>query len=419
MSSSKTTVGIISLGCPRNLVDSELILGNLDRKKYKIVSEFSQADVAIVNTCSFIKDAKKESIRVILDLVGLKKNNKLKKIIVCGCLVEQYGLKLKKQFKEVDAFVGRLSLERFKKRFVLTPKHYAYLKITEGCSNNCSYCSIPKIKGRLRSQDPKNILQEVEYFDRKRISELIVIGQDISSYGKDLNPDKINLSALLKLILKKSKHIKWIRLLYLHPRHIDDELIELIKKEKRICKYIDLPIQHINERILEAMNRGVTKKEIVNLVIKLRAQIPGLAIRTSIIVGFPGETDKEFEELLGFIQEYKFERLGAFAYSREEGTRAYDFNNRICESTKKKRLGLLMNRQRDISLEYNQAQIGKVKEVLIDEKTKDTYFARTENDAPEIDNQVIINTDKKLKIGGFVKVKIVDAYEYDLIGELL
>ncbi|MEW5758453.1 MAG: MiaB/RimO family radical SAM methylthiotransferase [Candidatus Omnitrophota bacterium] len=415
---SRITVGIISLGCPRNLVDSEVILGGLNKKKYRIVSDLKNADIAIVNTCSFIEDAKKESIDTILDLIDLKKKAKLKKIIVAGCLVQRYSAVLEKEFKEVDAFIGRISSSGYHNRFSLTPKHIGYLKIAEGCSNNCSYCCIPQIKGDLKSQKPKDVLSDVEYFDRRKISELNIIGQDISSYGLDLK-NEINLAALLKLILKKSKNIKWFRLLYLHPRHIDNELISLIKTEPRICKYIDLPIQHINDRILKLMNRQITKKEINNLIDKLRNEIKNLTIRTSIIVGFPSETAAEFEELVNFVEMQKFQRLGAFIYSKEEGTQAYNFSGHIEDSIKRQRLDILMNKQKNISLKLNQSLIGQIKEVLIDEKIHSGYLARTQADAPEVDNQVIIDTKSLFNLGIFKKVKIIDAYEYDLAGELL
>jgi ribosomal protein S12 methylthiotransferase len=414
---NKYKVGILSLGCPRNLVDSESILGRLSQKGYPIV-DLTQADVGIVNTCSFIEDAKRESIDAILDLIDLKKEGKLKRIIICGCLSQRYKDSLRKRLPEVDAFVGRVSLNHGASRFAITPVHYAYLKICEGCIHNCSYCVIPKIKGRFVSLDVNSVLDKVSRFDEDRISELNIIGQDITGYGLDLYGAR-KLPSLLKKIIKKAKHISWIRLLYLYPGQGIEELIPVIKDCPKICKYIDLPIQHINDRILKMMHRDTAKKDILKLIEKIRKNIPEAGIRTSLIVGFPSETEREFQELLNFVKDAKFERLGAFIYSREEDTAAYDFKKQIPRLTKIQRLDAIMSSQRVISQELNKRFLGKIIDVLIDEKEKDYYLGRSQYDAPEVDGSVYVNSKEPLKPGDFTKVKITDTLEYDLVGEAI
>ncbi|MCM8770878.1 MAG: 30S ribosomal protein S12 methylthiotransferase RimO [Candidatus Omnitrophica bacterium] len=410
-------VYILSLGCPRNLVDSEIISGRLKAKDYTIV-DTAEADVAIVNTCAFIKEAKEESIEAILDLIELKEKGILKKVIVAGCLAQRYGKTLTQHLKEVDGLVGRISLNHTKERFRLTPPHYAYVKISEGCINNCSYCVIPKIKGRYTSRPLESILTEVRSLDRTKTKEINIIGQDITLYGTDLNQGK-GLELLLREILKCIKHIRWIRLLYLHPAHLEDGLLDLLAKEERLCRYIDLPLQHINNRLLKLMQRKTSKEEILRLIEKIRKKIPQVAIRTSLLVGFPSETDDEFEELIDFVRQTKFERLGAFIYSREEGTLAYNLKPQIPLKIKQARFNRLMSLQQEISQSVNQKYLGTVQEVLIDERQKDNiYLGRTQMDAPEVDGLVYIKSDKNLKSGDFVKVKITDTLEYDLVGEL-
>ncbi len=405
------------MGCPRNLVDAENILGRLSFKGYDIV-DIDKASVVIVNTCAFIDEAKKESIDAILDLISLKKEGKLKKIIVSGCLAERYREELKKELPEIDAFTGTAALNHSTKRFSLTPKHYAYLKICEGCVNNCSYCVIPKIKGKFRSLDIDSVLDKVFVFDKEKVSELNIIGQDISGFGLDLYGRR-RLPELLRKIAKKAKHIRWIRLLYLYPHKIINELLEIIKDEPKFCRYFDLPIQHINDRILKLMNRRITKSDILDLIQQIRKNIPEAAIRTSVIVGFLNETDKEFNELLEFIGDVKFERLGAFIYSREEGTAAYSFKHQVPEKTKTSRFNEVMLRQQKISKEINNRFLGKVMDVLIDEKKDDYYLGRSQYDAPEVDGLVYVNSAKNISTGSFVKVKIKDTLEYDLVGEVL
>jgi ribosomal protein S12 methylthiotransferase len=411
----KPRIGVLSLGCPRNLVDSESILGRLTRKGYKIV-EIDKAEVALVNTCAFVEDAKEESIDAILDLIDLKKEGRLKKVIVYGCLSQRYKDVLSRELPEVDAFVGRVSLEAGRNRFAITPNHYAYLKICEGCVNLCSFCIIPKIKGKFLSLSVDSILNKVGDFNRSKVSDLNIVGQDISGFGLDLGKN-INLAKLLGKIVKKAKDIEWIRLLYLNPARISDDLLKIIRDEPRVCKYIDLPIQHINDRILRLMNRKTSRGEIIKTIDKIRKIIPTVALRTSIITGFPGETEKEFAELLKFIKEVKFERLGAFSYSREEGTKAYSFKGQISKAVKSSRFSQVMSCQQEVSCEVNSKFIGKTLKVLVDECENGSYLGRSEFDAPEVDGLVYIKSKRSLKPGDFINLEITDTLEYDLVGE--
>jgi ribosomal protein S12 methylthiotransferase len=412
----KAKIGILSLGCPRNLVDSENLLGRLNLKGYPVV-DINRADVALINTCAFIDEAKKESVDAILDLIELKKEGKLKKIIVYGCLPGRYKDSLRKELPEVDAFIGKLSLNHNSKRFPLTSRHYAYLKICEGCVNNCSFCIIPKIKGKFISLGVGAILEEVKRFNGQRLSELNIIGQDITGYGLDLKR-KESLAGLLPRIARLAKEINWIRLLYLNPRRISDDLLAVIRDEPKICKYIDLPIQHINSRILKLMHRGISGQGIIRVIEKIRKAIPGVALRTSVIVGFPGETRKEFKELLDFIKDVKFERLGAFSYSCEEGTRAYHFKGQVSERLKSERLAALMSVQQEVARQVNSKFFGQSLKVLVDEEEDGSYLGRTQYDAPEVDGLVYIRSKKKLYPGDFVRVRISDTLEYDLVGEV-
>jgi ribosomal protein S12 methylthiotransferase len=412
---SLSKVGILSLGCPRNLVDSEQILGQLKFNGHPIV-DIEDADIAVINTCAFIEDAKAESIQAILDLIELKKSGKLKKLIVYGCLAQRYQEKLRQEFPEVDAFVGRSDLVERPKRVGLTPSHYAYLKICEGCLNNCSFCVIPKIKSAFRSLKTGSVLKQVEGFNREGLSELNIIGQDITGYGLDLY-GKFELAKLVKSIARKSSRIGWLRLLYLYPSRVSDDLLKLIRDEPRLCKYIDLPIQHINDRILKLMNRHTTKRRILELIEKARKIIPGVCLRTAIIVGFPSETEREFRELLGFIKDVQFERLGAFVYSREEDTPAFSFPGQLNKKVKLARFDAVMSAQQVISRQVNLKFLGRSLKVLIDEKGNDYYIGRSEFDAPEVDGQVYVNSKRPLEPGDFVEVKITDTLEYDLVGE--
>ncbi|MCK9571727.1 MAG: MiaB/RimO family radical SAM methylthiotransferase [Candidatus Omnitrophica bacterium] len=408
-------VGLVSLGCPRNLVDSENIAGRLVLKGYKIV-DIADADIGLINTCAFIQSAKQESIEAILDLVKLKKQGKLKKIIVCGCLTQRYREELKKQLPEVDAFVGVLNFSAAKEKFRLTPASYAYLKICEGCINHCSYCVIPRIKGKFKSLPKEYLLKRAGELDQTGVSELNIIGQDITGYGLDIYR-KFALTNLVKQVSEETKNIKWIRLLYLNPERIDDQLISLIKEQAKICKYVDMPLQHINRRLLKLMRRPSSRLEILRLIEKIRKAIPDVTLRTSVIVGFPSETEKEFAQLLDFIKEVKFQRLGAFTYSREEGTLAYNLAGQLPESVKQERFAQVMAVQQKVS-EYNNRQLlGSTLEVLIEEEEHGVYLGRSQADAPEVDGLVYVHSAKKLSAGSFVKVKITDTLEYDLVGE--
>lgn len=422
-------VGIISLGCPRALVDSENILGQLKAKGYSISDKIEGSEVAIVNTCAFIKDAIEESIDTILDLIELKKEGKVRRIIVAGCLPQRYKSQLTDGLKEVDAFVGingKNGTHSKKKtnRVLLTPKHFAYLKISEGCLNRCSFCVIPYIKGPLKSRSLESIIDEAQgLLKENRIKELIVIGQDTSMYGVDIYKAP-KIGELVKK-LDGLEGLKWLRLLYSHPRGVTDELIQAIKDSTKVCRYLDIPVEHINDRILKMMHRGIDKKTIITLIEKIRRKLPGISLRTSIIVGFPGETDEEFKELLKFIDEAKFEKMGAFMYSREEGSPSYDFLGQVPQKIKEQRFDELMRLQQAISQEILKGYLNRTMEVVIDEIDENdpaTYIGRTQYDAPEVDGVVYVKSNikyqiSKLKIGEFVKVKIVDTYEYDLVGE--
>ncbi|GAG66424.1 unnamed protein product [marine sediment metagenome] len=442
-------IGIKSLGCPKNFVDTEVICGKLREKGYKISGKIDNSDIAIINTCSFIRDAVEESIEEILNLVKLKKEGKIKHIIVTGCLPQRYkDDNLNQELPEVDAFLGvgdLLEIDEVIKsvlqgeqiykvslkpnflynyttpRTILTPKHYAYIKISEGCQNNCSYCLIPQLRGDHRSRKMEDIIEEVKLLSEKQnLSEIILIGQDTTLYGIDLYGEYKLAELLKKLSLLELNNLKWIRLLYTHPTHYNVELIEVIANYPKICPYLDLPLQHISDKILKRMNRPVKKNYVISLINKLRDRIPNLTLRTTFMVGFPGETDKDFEELLNFVKELRFERLGAFVFSREEGTPAYDFPQQIPMRIKKERLKELMLAQQSISEEISSSYVGKEIEVLIDEiesgKTK-IAIGRTKGDAPEIDGKVIIRTGK-VKVGKFIKVKVTEASEYDLVGEI-
>ncbi|MBU1121418.1 MAG: 30S ribosomal protein S12 methylthiotransferase RimO [Candidatus Omnitrophota bacterium] len=411
---SKKTFSIISLGCFRNTYDSEIVVRQFLDKGYSLKKD-NKADTLIINTCGFIKDAKEESIGIIEKALDLKKRKQVKEVIVFGCLVSRYKKELKDFFPQVDQWWPVLEFSRrFLKREKLTPPFIDFLKISEGCLNHCSYCAIPFIKGPLKSKPQDEILKEVRALDKGGVRELNIIGQDITSWGKDLGV-RGDLTYLLKNILKELIHIKWVRLLYTHPRHFSDSLIDLFATSSKICKYIDLPIQHINDRILKLMNRDTSRKQIVDLIKKIRSKIPGCVLRTSIIVGFPSESEKEFSQLLDFLEETKFEKLGVFAFSREEGTFAHDCKGAVHHSTTMRRYRQIMDLQRKISGEVSSKLIGKELDVLVQDQDNNIFIGRTQYDAFEVDGEVFINK-KKLKIGDFYKAKIVDAYEYDLVG---
>lgn len=432
-------VGIISLGCPKNSIDSEKMLALLKEKGYNIVNDEKKADIIIINTCAFIEDAKKESIEYIIQMGELKKK-RLKYLIATGCLSERYNKELIKELPELDAVIGTGDftqivdvIEEVKKgkkvlkyghpdllndegipRILTTPPYYAYLKIAEGCSNACSFCIIPKLRGKYKSRKMENIIEEAQELARKGVKELIIIAQDTTKYGIDLYK-KLMLPQLLRE-LSKIEELKWIRLLYAYPDSVTDELIEEIKNNEKIVKYIDIPLQHSSESVLKRMNRGTTRRKIEEVISKLRS-IPGMVIRTTFIVGFPGETEEEFEDLKNFIKEKRFEKVGVFTYSREEGTKSYYMKPQIRKKVKLKRQEELMEIQKQISYEFNMSKIGTKLEVLIEGFEDGVYYGRSYMDAPEIDGLVYVRSDKKLFPGDFVTVTVVDAFEYDLVGE--
>ncbi|MGE5473190.1 MAG: 30S ribosomal protein S12 methylthiotransferase RimO [Ignavibacteriales bacterium] len=431
-------IGVISLGCSKNLVDTEVILGNLARYGFQIVNDAQEADVIIVNTCGFIDTAKQEAINTILEMAEYRTKGKCQALIVIGCLVERYKEDIMKEIPEVDAVVrikdyseiieiikGLLKIKKYEKNILLvddyinrlrsTPPSVAYLKIAEGCDNKCSYCVIPSIRGQYISRKMEDILNEAQHLAKQGVKELTVIAQDTTRYGSDIYGE-YKLPELLKKLCE-IQGIAWIRLMYAYPENVSDELIEVIKNESKICKYIDLPIQHINSRILKLMNRRSSGEQIRGLISNLKNKIPEITIRTSIIVGFPSETEEEFNELYDFIKESRFERLGVFAYSREEGTPAAKLKEQLPYKTKKARLSSVMKIQNQISKALNERLIGKNIDVLIEgTTTKGSYFGRTYRDAPEIDGFVYIKSKKELTPGKIESTKISKAAEYDLFG---
>ena len=414
-------VGVINLGCARNLVDAQVILGHLKRTGHHIV-EVEKSNVVVVNTCAFIEEAKKESIDTILDLLELKKQGKIKKVIVAGCLAQRYADELANEFKGIDAIVGaqQLQKEDIPDQVSLTPGHFAYVKICESCFNRCSFCAIPGIKGKFSSRTVESIISEIKKLDEGGVKEINLIGQDITAYGMDLYKEK-SLARLLKELIPVTRNIQWIRLLYAFPAHVTDELIKVITEEEKICKYIDIPLQHISDHLLKSMNRSITAEQTKNLIKKIRTEITGASLRTTFIVGMPGETEENFQELLDFVQQERFERVGVFVYSREEGTAAYDMLHQVPASIAKKRLDTLMRQQHQIAKKYQTQFVGKKLRVLIDEQQKNDkaiYLGRSQYDAPEVDGVVYVHSKKSLKPGDFVDCKITDAYEYDLAGEV-
>ena len=424
-------VAIISLGCAKNLVDSENILGLLIKNNYEVVFKKEEADILIINTCGFIESSKKESIDVILDNI----NNK-QKVVVTGCLVNRYVDELKKEIPEVDLWIPIRDYPRFTQllatldsdiknyegvndnyRMVSTGNYSAYLKIGEGCSNRCTYCAIPLIRGPYVSRPFESIVNEAKHLASQGYKELIILQQDTTRYGLDLEP-KTTIVDLLKEILK-IESLEYIRLLYLYPDEITDELIELIANEERLTPYFDIPIQHSEDRILKAMNRRGDKAYLKELFAKIRNKIPNAILRTTIMVGFPDETESDFKELMRFIEEIKFDHLGAFKYSREEGTVSYDYPHQVREATKQKRLDALMELQQGISYQQNKKHIGEVMTGLVVGQENGYYLLRSYYNAPDdVDGKILFKSDKVLKEGDTVKVKILESYVYDLYGEL-
>lgn len=438
-------VGVVSLGCAKNLVDSEVILGLLRDNGFTITNQEAEAEVLIVNTCGFIQDAKEESIKTILELAAHKETGKCKALVVTGCLAQKYKDDLLREIPEVDGILGTgqvleiievvqqalagQKVTRFGgtdflyshdlPRVLTTPAHTAYVKIAEGCDNRCSYCVIPDLRGPFRSRPMDSIIKEIQDLTDRGVKEVNLIAQDTTGYGRDLY-GQFQLPELLRQAVKISG-LKWIRLLYCYPTHFTQELIEVISRESKICNYLDIPLQHINTGILTAMNRPDQKEEIIDLIDSLRQQIPGLALRTTFIVGFPGETEDNFEELLTFMDKVKFDRVGIFTYSQEEDTPAAVLADQIPDQIKQARLNRAMLLQKKISAEKNKQLVGEIFSVLIEgntSKNPELIFGRTERDAPEIDGKIFIK-DCHATPGQFVRVKATQARDYDLIGEVI
>ena len=434
----------ISLGCDKNLVDSEMMMGLLRDKGYEFIDDENLADVVVINTCGFIDSAKEESINTILNMAELKKSN-LKALVVTGCLAQRYKDEILNEIPEIDAIVGTTAFDTIcevvddvlakkshnefrdinelcrvdSKRIITTGGYYSYLKIAEGCDKHCTYCSIPMIKGKYRSTPMEDLIKEAEYLADNGVRELILVAQETTVYGTDIYGEN-KLPELLKKLCRISG-IEWIRLLYCYPEEITDELIQTIKTEKKILHYIDIPIQHSSDRILKLMGRKTTRRDLVNVISKIRREIPDMCIRTTLITGFPGETTEDHEDVLDFIDEIEFDRLGVFTYSREEGTAASLMDNQIDDDTKLDRQEEIMALQQEISLDKSSRLVGRTMEVIIEGKAaaEDVYVGRTYMDAPNVDGFVFINTNNELMSGDFANVRITKALEYDLIGELV
>lgn len=435
----------ISLGCDKNLVDTEVMLGMLASRGYEMTNDEQEADIIVINTCCFIHDAKEESIQNILEMAEYKKNGNAKALIVTGCMAERYRQEILDEIPEVDEVLGTTAYDRIldavdaalagqhevmtadlnalplpeTKRLVTTGGHFAYLKIAEGCDKHCTYCIIPKIRGNFRSVPMERLLKEAQDLAEQGVKELILVAQETTLYGKDLYGEK-SLPKLLRELCKISG-IRWIRILYCYPEEITDELIQVMKEEPKICHYLDLPIQHANNTILKRMGRRTSKQELIDIVQKLRKEIPDICLRTTLITGFPGETQEQHEEVMEFIDTLEFDRLGAFTYSPEEDTPAATFEDQIDEEVKEDRQADIMELQQEIAFDKAEDMIGREVLVMIEGKVADenAYVGRTYRDAPNVDGLIFINTDVELISGDFAKVKVTGALDYDLIGELM
>ena len=435
----------ISLGCDKNLVDTEVMLGMLASRGYEMTNDEQEAEIIVINTCCFIHDAKEESIQNILEMAEYKKNGSAKALIVTGCMAERYRQEILDEIPEVDEVLGTTAYDRIldavdaalagqhevmtadldalplpeTKRLVTTGGHFAYLKIAEGCDKHCTYCIIPKIRGNFRSVPMERLLKEAQDLAEQGVKELILVAQETTLYGKDLYGEK-SLPKLLRELCKISG-IRWIRILYCYPEEITDELIQVMKEEPKICHYLDLPIQHANDTILKRMGRRTSKQELIDIVQKLRKEIPDICLRTTLITGFPGETQEQHEEVMEFIDTLEFDRLGAFTYSPEEDTPAATFEDQIDEEVKEDRQADIMELQQEIAFDKAEDMIGREVLVMIEGKVADenAYVGRTYRDAPNVDGLIFINTDVELISGDFAKVKVTGALDYDLIGELL
>ncbi len=435
----------VSLGCDKNLVDTEVMLGLLASRGHQMVDSEEIADVIVINTCCFIHDAKEESIQTILEMAEYKKAGSCKALIVTGCLAQRYKQEIIDEIEEVDAVLGTTSYDKIveaidealeghssvemtdinalpiveSKRLVTTGGHFAYLKIAEGCDKHCTYCIIPKIRGNFRSVPMERLIREAEELVAQGVKELILVAQETTLYGKDLYGEK-SLHKLLRELCKISG-LRWIRILYCYPEEITDELIQVIKEEDKICNYLDLPIQHASDGILKRMGRRTSKKQLIEIVEKLRKEIPDIAIRTTLITGFPGETQEQHEELMEFVDEMEFDRLGVFTYSPEEDTPAAEMPDQIPEEVKEDRQAELMELQQEIAFDLAEDMIGREVLVMIEGKVADenAYVGRTYKDAPNVDGLIFVESGEELMSGDFARVKITGALEYDLIGEII
>ena len=433
-------IGMISLGCPKNQVDGEILLSKLSDAGFEIVNTIEQSDLMIVNTCGFIDDAKKEAIETILEVAQYKEAGIITAIVVTGCLAERYQDEILREMPEVDAVVGIGANENIVKicqkalcgistsifpdkrylpldddRMLSTPSHWAYLKIAEGCDNKCAYCAIPAIRGPFRSRTIESIVAEGEKLAQKGIKEIILVAQDTTKYGYDLYGEYRLDDLLMELV--KIDGIEWIRLFYCYPQRITDSLIEVIKTQDKICNYIDIPLQHANHDVLKHMNRTGDAQSYIELLSKMRREIPDISFRTTFMVGFPGETEEQFEDLCNFVSEVKFDKMGCFTFSPEEDTPAYDMDCQIDEDVKQRRQEVLMNLQYSVTQQCNQNKIGKIYKVIVDEANDGTYIGRSYLDSPEIDSGIIFTSKEQIPIGSFVNVKIISFDGYDLIGE--
>ena len=430
----KNKINVITLGCSKNIFDSEVMMAQLKANHFEVdhESDKNDAEIVIINTCGFIDNAKEESINTIVNYVEAKKEGLVDKVYVSGCLSERYKDDLKQELPEVDAYFGTRELPRLLKtlnadykhelvgeRLLTTPNHFAYLKIAEGCDRPCSFCAIPLMRGKHRSTPIEDLVKQAQQLAAKGVKELMLIAQDLTYYGLDLYK-KRELANLLEE-LSKVDGISWIRLHYAYPSGFPMDVIEVMKKNPKVCNYLDIPLQHGSSRILKAMRRGINRQKTVELINTIRGQVPNIAIRTTLIAGYPGETQEDFQEMYDWVEEMRFDRLGIFAYSHEENTHAFNFNDDVPQSVKKERADAIMDLQAGISFELNQEKIGKTFKVLIDRAEGDYFIGRTEYDSPEVDNEVLIKKDKDtyLRIGDFVLVKIDASEHFDLFGSVV
>jgi ribosomal protein S12 methylthiotransferase len=430
MRGGKPRVHIITMGCAKNTVDSEKLMAQLRLNRIPLANDLADADIAVINTCGFIDAAKQESVDMIIATARHKGGGRLRRVYAMGCLAERYRVDLEKGIPEVDRFFGthqlgdvleelggHLKTELLGERVLTTPGHSAYLKISEGCDHPCSFCAIPLMRGRHQSRPLPDILNEAKALVRGGVKELVVIAQDTTAYGVDVDGTR-RLPELLGR-LGDIDGIEWVRLMYAYPAHFPLEVLDVMADHPRICKYIDIPLQHVSEGVLKSMARGMSARALRELILRIRERVPGVAIRTTIIVGYPNEGDKEFEELRSFVEEQRFDRLGVFTYSLEEGTTAFPLGDPIPAAEKERRRSVIMELQRDISEDRNAGLVGTQQRVLVDREEGGQFFGRTQHDAPEIDNEVLVAGDSPVDIGTFYDVEIVESYEYDLLGRVL